>query len=421
MRQQSEAIRTGQIETFGVGAMGIKKAWSDLYGPVMSHGGIAMIPGSAPGYPDFREELASRKMPAKERIGLYREMNIVALKQCINDTHAACPYGQQWVNVMAPVGDFEAMVRTACESGKVRGMIVGAGINRDYPKIMAEYPDVMMGVITSTGKAVGTLMRTSVGGKEMKRRAEMGREELMDTIMQRRENRQDNEPREADIIYDERPNAGGHEGAKDPEDANDPDKLNFQKVIADIDDIAPGVPVWVGGNIAYPEDIEYAMSPFEVSFDDKGTRRRKELQAKVAVAGTRFLPVQESEVLNAVLRDVYLNPDMPVVQRMTSPAQMPSSYVDNGFFDRAQGMDEAREKCISCIGNSHCAYFKRLAPSYCIAEWLTRDDGVQFAGQVLKRMRNDLLYWRNGEKYIPTFEEALHYFFTRRLLWEEAA
>jgi len=421
MRQQCDDIKSGKVEIYGQGAMGIFKGGPRLVVPVMRSGGIGTLSGSAPGYPEFRQELARRKMTAEERIGLYREMNVVALKRWIDKSHEQCPHGQLWVNVMAAVDDFESMVRTACESKKVRGMMVGAGIHKKYAEIMADYPDVLEGVISSSGKAVGTWMRTAVGGKEMKRRAKMERAELMDTIMQRREIRRDNEPREPDIIYEERPNAGGHDGARDVADAQNPDKLDFQKALIDIDAVAPGVPVWLGGGIAYPEDIEHAMTPFEVGYDDKGIQRRKMLQAKGVIGGTRFLVTQESEVPDEVLKNVHLNTDFPVVQGMTSPAGLPSSYVDNGFFEIASKMDEARENCISCIGNSHCGFFTRRAPSYCIAEWLTREDGIHFAGQVLKRMRNDPLYRKNGGKYIPTFEEALHYFFTRKLLWEKAA
>ena len=309
---------------------------------------------------------------------------------------------------MIAADDCQEMIRTVSDSGLASGKIFGAGLNTKVPRTMSDYPDMMFGVIVSTGRAMELWMKAAVGKKEMQRREGMEREELKDAIAEW--NADPNNPRQPDFVYIERPNAGGHDGAKDQADCQDPYKLDFHRVHQDVDSHNPDIPVFYGGGISNHNALRDSLETFEAVYAEKENWAKQMIRPKGATLGTYTLVNQLSEVPDEVLLSVYLNKAFPVVQRDCSPAGLPSTFVDNGFFEIANQYREAMEICVSCIGRGRCGFRKNKPekPSYCIAEWLTRNDGVNFAGLCLEDMRGSPPFERDGKPYVPTMYENMY-------------
>jgi len=332
-------------------------------------------------------------MSDDERNELFRGANIIAIQNDLKETQrllTGTPFEgrKPLVNEMIAVDDCLEMIRTVGDTGLAGGMIFGAGLNKEVGKVMKDYPDMEFGVIVSTGRAMRLWMRGILGKKVFEEFEGYEREKLKDEIAKWNEDKSN--PRLPTFGYIERPNAGGHDGAKDTADAQDPYKLNFHRVHQDVDRFYPDLPVWYGGGIASNTDLEEYLVDFEAVYADKGWANHG-LRPKGATLGTYTLVLQSSEVPDEVLRNVYLNSKMPVKQVMTSPAGLPSTIVDNGYFEIANQNREAIQRCVSCIGRKRCKFRqnKHEYPSYCIAEWLTKDDGVQFAGLCLEKMRGN--------------------------------
>jgi nitronate monooxygenase len=352
------------------GGMGIDFSNEDLAGAVIQAGGIGVLAASLVGYNEIYKE-KFEKMNMEERRRLRDKADTETLKRKIHKVRDQSPFGIIGINVMRAVDNYDLLVKVIGESLDVDILLVGAGLPMDLPTTMLQYPHMRYVPIVSSARAAQIILRRA--------RLRKGRK--------------------PDAWYLELPQfAGGHLGASDEVEANDQGAFKQSDILEGIRRLDSDIPVILAGGIMYKSDIEAAL---DQGFNGVST-------------GTRMLLTQESGMSDDILREYYLNPDYKIVTKMTSPAGMPSRYIDNGFLTEAAKVEEeTRKRCVSCIVTKNCAFFNRKTP-YCIAHWLTKarrgdKDGLLFSGSRLAEMRNDSLYSRDGKPYIPTVREALDF------------
>ncbi len=352
------------------GGMGIDFSNEDLAGAVMNAGGIGVLAASLVGYNEiYKEKFENMKM--EERRQLRDKADEETLKRKIKKVRQDSPLGILGTNLMRAVDNYDLLVKVIGESKAVDILLVGAGLPMDLPNTMLKYPHMRYVPIVSSTRAAQIIMRRAKIRKG----------------------------RKPDAWYLELPQfAGGHLGASNEEEANDQSKFKPADIYEGIRGLDPDIPIILAGGIMYKKDIEAAL---EQGFNGVST-------------GTRMLLTQESGMSDEILREYYLNPDYQIITKMTSPASLPSRYIDNGFLEEAAKVEEeTRKRCVSCIVTKNCAFFNKKTP-YCIAHWLTKArrgdrDGLLFSGSRLADMRNDSLYTRSGKKYIPTVSEAIDF------------
>jgi len=368
------AMFAGEVPFWGNGGMGVDFSNHDLVAAVMEEGGFGTLSGSAPGYHSRSEEI-QRETNFARRIQLYHDANEAEMKRQIDEVRDRVPHGVLAVNIMAAMSDFRRLVNVVGQSGKVDLLCVGAGLPRELAGIVAQYPHMRYAPIVSSDRAAKIMIRSAAGTG-----------------------------RPPDAFYVELPQyAGGHLGAKDPEDALDAEKFAADKLFREIRVVAPDTPLILAGGIAYRSNMDEAL--------DMG-------YTGVAM-GTRLLLTKESGMSDSILKDYYLDPNHKVVTGMTSPAGLPSRYLDSAPDDVAAGLvQENRRRCISCIGHEHCGFFNLKSP-YCIGQHLSAtrkgiEASVLFTGSCIEDIRHDSLYHRDGEKVIPTVEEAVEFVFEEK-------
>lgn len=383
------------------GGMGTGFSGPDLAAAVMHERLIGVIAGSACGYVAHQDEtLKEGDMDA--RIQRYYAGNVDELIRQAREAREREPYGVLGVNIMAAMSDFRPMVEAAGRSGLYDFLFVGAGLPRQLAQQMKEF-DARMGyvVITSTPRAFDTMLKSAE------------KYECMPAA-----------------IYNEDPRtAGGHLGAgaadlatafgtkpnpnaKPGDPPPDPSRYDTRKLAEQFHEMAPSIPLIRAGGVVYGADIDQGL--------DEGY--------EVFSWGSRLLHTVPSGLPKHIMRDDYLGGDAPVVQKMTSPAGLPSCYIEKEekpLLTEAR-LEQIKSNCVSCIGNTRCKCYNTTAakeaakdPSertYCIAEQLTKtqrgeEGGVLFTGARLPEMRTDELYRRDGQLYIPTVREALDFMF----------
>ena len=350
------------------GGMGIDFSNEDLACAVIDAGGIGVLAGSLVGYNGIHEE-EFEQMKMEERRRLRDSADTEALERKIAHVREKTPFGILGVNLMKVVENYDMLAGVVGRSEAVDMLLVGAGLATDLPVTMLKYPHMRYLPIVSSARAAQIIMK----------RAQM------------------RAGRKPDAWYLELPQfAGGHLGASDDEKANDQSAFQPSDICAGIRELDPDIPIILGGGIMYKSDVDAALAQ---GFNGVSS-------------GTRMLLTQESGMSDELLREYYLNPDRLITTAMTSPAGLPSRYIDNGFLAEAEKFSaETRKRCVSCIGTKSCHFFNKKAP-YCIAHWLTKArrgdrDGLLFSGARLPEMRRDSIYQRNGERYVPTVREAM--------------
>ncbi|GBE33276.1 nitronate monooxygenase [bacterium BMS3Bbin05] len=350
------------------GGMGIDFSNEDLAGAVISAGGIGVLAASLVGYNDIFEEKLEN-MPMEERKKLIIETDKAALSGKIRKVRQDSQYGILGINLMRAVNNYEILVKVIGESKSVDILFVGAGLPTDLPVEMLRYPHMRYAPIISSVRAARIMLKRA----------------------------QIRKGRKPDAWYVELPQfAGGHLGAGNAEEANDHSEFRPIELYNGLRELDPDIPIILAGGIMYREDIEKAL---EQGFNGVS-------------CGTRMLLTRESGMSDEIIKEFYLNPMYPVITTMTSPAGMPSRYIDNGFLKAAaKVVVETRKRCVSCIGIKNCGFMNRKTP-FCIAHWLSKTrrglkDGLLFTGSRLDEIRNDGIYSKKGETYIPTIREAI--------------
>ena len=140
-----------------------------------------------------------------------------------------------------------------------------------------------------------------------------------------------------------------------------------------------------------------------------------------------FAASNESGFPNEVIKNVLLNPDLPIETTMDSAAGLPSTGVKNQLIERIKSdaknyYRERIRKCTGCLG-PHCKFknpkVEKRTP-YCIGYELNKVQNAKteeeakgslvFAGKVLERIRgNDELFRPNGKIVIPSTSKVFSY------------
>ncbi|HEY0635469.1 MAG TPA: nitronate monooxygenase family protein [Gammaproteobacteria bacterium] len=192
------------------GGMGVGISAHKLAGTVALEGAIGTIASI-----DLRvhhPDLMERTHRTKDR-HIIDEANMEALDREIKAARRiAGPDGFLAVNVMRAVDRYPELIKQSCESG-ANAIIMGAGLPFELPELTKDYPDVALIPILSEERGVRAVL---------KRWLRKGRI--------------------PDAIVIEHPRyAGGHLGAPDPKDIDNP-KYDFKRVLAEL----PGVFEQVG-------------------------------------------------------------------------------------------------------------------------------------------------------------------------------
>jgi len=366
------------------GGMGVDFSNEELVKAVMKEGWIGTLAGSAVGACDYYSNIATEGRGMK----VYHRANEVAMLRKIDDVRTEVPDGVLAVNLMAAMSDFKEMVDIIGRSGKVDLLFVGAGLPRDLPEQMTQYPHMHYAPIVSSARAASAMLKAGIRTGRL-----------------------------PTAFYVELPQfAGGHLGAsaKDPNDALDGEKFEAAKLLAEIravfeePDIQkalqeagwPEIPLILAGGIA----------------DENGIARAEAAGADSVSVGTRLLLTQESGLPNNLIEDCYLNREYRVVTGFTSPAGLLSRYLVGPEGQRIDADAAAiRGRCISCIGSARCKFQAEDGElnHYCIADRLTKtrrgeEGGTLFTGTCRDDMLDDPIYKdADGRLYIPTVREVM--------------
>lgn len=267
------------------GGMGVGVSAHRLAGTVAQCGGMGTIScvDLRHLHPDLLEETENSK--DKERIN---EVNLIALDREIKAAHAiAQGNGLIAVNIMRAVSDYAAYVKQACESG-AQAIVVGAGLPLDLPDLTVDYPDIALIPILSDARGVGVVLKKWL-----------------------RKNRL------PDAIVIENPQyAGGHLGAPNPDDIQNP-HFAFAQVIKDIQELFAKMDI-------APEQIPIISAGGVSSYQD--AQERFALGAAAIQLGTAFAVTQEGDA-DIRFKEVLVNAKPEDIVTFMSCAGLPARGV----------------------------------------------------------------------------------------------
>ncbi|MDD3896493.1 MAG: nitronate monooxygenase [Candidatus Peribacteraceae bacterium] len=376
-----EELLTGKVPwPMVMGGMGTGFSGPAAVRAVTRFGGIGTLTAAASGFPlRLRpEKLAEGK--EERRLQFHEESRILLARQ-IAGIREEFPNEIVAANVMDILEDSHGTVDAIIASGGIDLVKIGAGLPRWAPErfAQADAKHVLYGVIVSSRTAAELVLRAAhkKGG------------------------------RAPDFFYVELPQyAGGHLGQPKLEFVNDAQMHDPQRIRDEIRELTPDTPVLLGGGIGYRDQISRALG----------------MGYQGVVMGTRCLLTQESGMPDETIRSKYLDPAVRTIEDARSPTDYPARRLDTPLTSPTiENMRAAMRYCVSCLKPGKCKYPEtgmQEGGAYCIARdlaetWEGRTDGVLFTGSQRDTMLSDSLYHgQNGDRRVPTMEEALTYAFT---------
>jgi len=367
------------------GGMGIDFSDDNFCSAVIEEGGIATLAASFVGAVEIQKQLRDgTKRSFEEKVTLAGDLNAAKLRQEIKNVREKNPYAILAVNLMLALGGFDEMLKVCGESGEVDMVMVGAGVSKDLPKKMLDYPNMDYVLIVTDSDKPEKLNRiaATVGGKMPV------------------------------AYYEELPGAGGHLGAD--ADADD-ERYQPKRIISEIRNAGVTTPIILaGGNL-----------------NRNNVREAYEMGANGVAFGTLLLLTKESGLPDHLILKYYLDEAYKVVRARTSPSGLPSRYIDQPeFHEYVSNKDifkETKQLCSNCIKQIRCKFFTdtklsdKYIPgetSYCIARHLERtrsghEDGLFFVGEIINEIRKDMARFtgEDGLIRVPTIKETLEYSF----------
>lgn len=333
------------------GGMGVMVSGPRLAGTVASLGGIGTIAsvGLAVASPNFDGRCTPKE-------------NMAMLKKLIAEARVTANGGVLAVNCMCALADYDSLVRTSCESG-IDIIVSGAGLPLKLPELTEDYPDTALVPIVSSVKAAHLII--SRWSKHYGRLP--------------------------DAIVVETPNAaGGHLGARDAEQAMDPE-LSLEKVVpllvSYLKDNGYSIPVIAAGGIWDGNDMVKAFS----------------MGAKGVQMGTRFAATEEGDASDR-FKQAYVEAKEEDVVIIKSPCGLPGRAIMSPLVERyLSGMLEKVACRTYCL--THCIC-RLQHETFCIADALINaykgdwENGLFFCGSnvakvtsivKVKDIMNDLL------------------------------
>ena len=255
----------------------------------------------------------------------YFEANEIILKEAIQKAkNISGPDGIIAVNCMVALTDYDRQVKSAAQGG-ADIIISGAGLPLRLPDYVKDFPDIALVPIVSSAKAADLITRhwTKKYNK------------IPDAF-----------------IVEEPASAGGHLGASNIEQVNDPN-LKLEKTIPDVvnyvnDALDGKIPVIAAGGI----------------WDKNDLKRVFNMGAKGVQMGTRFACTEEGDASDG-FKQAYINAKPEDVVLINSPAGLPGRAIKNPFVQKyLEGNVESRPCFANCL--THCRY-RKTRETFCIA------------------------------------------------------
>ncbi len=217
------------------GGMGVGISAHRLAGSVARQGAVGTI--SSVDLRRHHEDLMARTAKSRDK-ALIDAANKEALDRELRAALALAEgQGLIAVNVMRAVSEYAHYVEQSCASG-AQAIVVGAGLPLDLPDLTANYPDVALFPILSDARGVGIMLRKWMRKKRL-----------------------------PDAIIIEHPRyAGGHLGAAQIADINDP-RFEFPTVLEgtfalfrELGLESERIPLIVAGGISTPERVRELLA-----------------------------------------------------------------------------------------------------------------------------------------------------------------
>jgi len=320
------------------GGMGVGISWDRLAGSVSKEGGLGVVSAVGTGY--YHD-----KTHAKLSFGRpHTEKNFYStegLKEIFANARKICGDAPLACNVLYAINDYGRVVRDSCEAG-ADIIITGAGLPTNMPEFTADFPDVALVPIVSSGKA-------------------------LKIICKRWEQRYKRLP---DAVIVEGPLSGGHQGVP-YEDCYKPE-YQLEVLVPDVIEEAKkwgDIPVIAAGGIWNHADI--------IKFIEMGC-------AGVQM-GTRFIGTYECDAPDS-FKQILMNAKEEDIILMKSPVGYPARGVKTNLQKSIENKTAPEVKCISnCIAPCKSGE-EAKSVGYCIADRLAdavldnEETGLYFSG-----------------------------------------
>lgn len=306
------------------GGMGVGVSLSRLAGNVAKCGAMGTISSVNAGY----AEEGFLKNPL--------QTNLSALASEIKKAkEIADGNGLIAVNIMTAVSNYDLTCKCAVEAG-ADVIISGAGLPLNLPEF-TKGTQTLMAPIVSSARAAKILL------KHYKRHYDV----------------------EPDFLVIEGHNAGGHLGFSSDELVNNTAKSN-EELLREVKEVAPGIPVFVGGGI----------------FDGKDMAAIVKAGAVGVQIGTRFIATDECDA-DERFKQAIVDAKQEDIVIIESPVGMPARAINSPLIRRIkEGEKFLAQKCNNCL--TGCK--KNAEIPYCISRALIEavkgnfEDGLFFTG-----------------------------------------
>lgn len=317
------------------GGMGVGVSWNRLAGTVSALGGLGTISTVGTGYFDHCKYAARLKDGRPQ--GAMNTYSKEALKEIFRRARQICGDAPIACNILHVITDYKRVVLDAIEAG-ANIIVTGAGLPTDLAKIVADFKDVAIVPIVSSGRALKVVAR----------------------FWQRA-------GRLPDAVIVEGPLSGGHQGVME-EDLFKPEH-SLEHILQDVleeRDKWGDMPVIAAGGIWSKEDADRIMA----------------LGADGVQLGTRFALTYESDAADG-FKEMLLDATEEDVKIIKSPVGFPARALNSKL------IRELAPRPISCISNCvvPCNHGEGASKvGYCIADSLgdavrgRKETGLFFCG-----------------------------------------
>lgn len=320
------------------GGMGLGISWDRLAGSVSKEGGLGVISSVGTGYYNDKSHAnLSFGRPHTEKNFYSKD----GLSEIFKNARKVCGDAPLGCNVLYAINDYGRVVRDSCEAG-ADIIITGAGLPTNMPEFTADFPDVALVPIVSSGKAL----------KIINKRWEQRYKRLPDAV----------------IV--EGPLSGGHQGV--PYDDCYKPEYQLEVLVPDVVEEAKKwgeIPIIAAGGIWDHADI--------VRFVEMG--------CSGVQMGTRFIGTYECDAPQS-FKDILIGAKEEDIVLMKSPVGYPARGVKTNLQKSIIDKTAPVVKCISnCIAPCKSGE-EAKAVGYCIADRLADavleniDSGLYFSG-----------------------------------------
>ena len=284
------------------GGMGVAISAHKLAGAVAAENAVGTIASVdlRHHHPDLLEATHRIKDREANKEAIWKANRIALDREVRAALEIAQGRGMVAVNVMRAVSQYQEYVRQSCESG-AHAIVMGAGLPLDLPDLTQDFPDVCLFPILSDVRGVVLILK-----KWMRKR------------------------RLPDAIVIEHPAyAGGHLGAQQKEDVNDP-RFNFdvvlpgvQQAFKDLDLESEHIPLITAGGINSHEQIRKLLG----------------MGASAVQLGTAFAVTEECDA-NIEFKKVLLGATKETVVEFMSCAGLPARAVLTPWLQNYLGREQ---------------------------------------------------------------------------------